>query len=61
MINLRESSGKLTTYVKEFVVDETAEIEDLPVQPVCAIGSVAYCIEDGKLYILNGENEWVEA
>lgn len=61
MINLRESSGKLTTYVKEFVVDETTEIEGLPIQPACAIGSVAYCIEDSKLYILNGENEWVEA
>lgn len=59
MIYIREQSGKTTTYITDFIADNIEEIEQLPVSPKCAKGSICFCIENGSLYLLNGENHWV--
>jgi hypothetical protein len=40
--------------VKEYVVDTIAEMEKLPGD----MGSMAYCFEDKKFYIKDGEGNW---
>lgn len=59
MISIREQSGRVSTYVTDFIADNIEEIEQLPVSPQCAKGSICFCIENKSLYLLNGENHWV--
>ncbi len=59
MINIREQGGRETTYLTEFIVDTEEEIEDLPVYPNVAKGSLAIVIENKNVYVLNGQNQWV--
>ena len=59
MINIREQSGRETTYLTEFMVDTEEEIRDLLVYPNVAKGSLAIVIESGNVYVLNGQNQWV--
>lgn len=40
--------------VKEFVVDTIAEMQDLP----AGMGSQAFCFEDKKFYIKDGNGVW---
>ena len=59
MINIRKQGDRVTAYLTEFVIDEKQEIEELPIFPNVAKGSVCFCIENGVIYILGGNNEWV--
>lgn len=49
--------GKIPTF-RSFVVDTTNDIASLPNN--VAWGSEAFCIEDGKVYILETTGEWAE-
>ena len=49
--------GKIPTF-RSFVADTTSDITTLPNN--VAWGSEAFCIEDGKVYILETTGEWVE-
>lgn len=49
--------GKIPTF-RSFVVDTTSDITTLPNN--VAWGSEAFCIEDGKVYILETTGEWAE-
>lgn len=40
--------------IKEYVVDTFAEMAELP----GSMGSIAFCIEDKKFYIKDGQDEW---
>ena len=50
-----------------FAIDEKGDLESLPTSEensadgltTCSMGSIARCV-DGKSYILNGKNSWVE-
>lgn len=57
MINIMSQSGKTTAYLKELVIDSIEDIAKLPTD--IAPGSNAYCIENGNVYILNGDRKWV--
>lgn len=59
MINRTRQSGQETTYLTEFTVDKESEINDLPVFPEVAKGSLCLIVENCAIYILNGENTWV--
>ena len=59
MINRIKQSGNETTYLVEFTVDQETEIQDLPVYPHVAKGSLCLVIENCSVYILNGDNRWV--
>lgn len=60
MINIRKQGNRVTTYLTEFIIDKTEELEDLPVFPNVARGSVCFCIESGTIYILGGSNSWTK-
>ena len=45
-------------YYVEYVVDETDDIETLPIQPQCSTGSRATVIENGDVYVLNTKGQW---
>ncbi len=60
MISILEQSGKTATYRTEFLCDKKNDIQELPIHPNTAFGSVALCLEDKKVYILSNANEWVE-
>lgn len=55
-INAMKQSGHTTYNNVEFVVDALTDISNLPT--TCAPGSIALCIEDSSVYILNGQKEW---
>jgi len=58
MINIRKQGDRVTAYLTEFVVDTVAEVDELPVFPNTARGSVCFCIENGAIYILGGDDKW---
>lgn len=58
MILIKSQSGKATTYYTEYTVDTVDDILELPVFPRIAKGSKAFCIENGNIYILDGNNKW---
>lgn len=58
MMNIRKQGDRVTAYLTEFVIDEKKEVEELPIFPNVAKGSVCFCIENGVIYILGGNNEW---
>ena len=47
-------------YYTEFTVDKERQISELPVQPECATGSIAVCIDSGAVYILNSLKQWIK-
>lgn len=55
--NQIQQSGHVTYGLCQFVIDSSADIENLPLD--IPMGSTAFCIEDGKTYTLNGDSEWV--
>lgn len=59
MVNILKQSGRETTYITEFMIDKEDEISTLPIFPNVAKGSICFCIENKSLYLLNGENHWV--
>ena len=48
----------VNAYYTEFVIDKVSDIADLPHMPECAPGSVAICIEDSEVYMLNTKGQW---
>lgn len=44
--------------VNEYIFDNTNELTELPTN--CGAGSNALCIENKKVYMLNGEKTWIE-
>lgn len=59
MYKITKKGSNDTYSVVELVVDTTAGIAELPVK--YAAGSIAYCFEDKKFYMLNFDGAWVEA
>lgn len=48
------------TYYTEFVVDSITDISILPTaEDEVAVGSVAICIENSEVYMLNSKRQWV--
>lgn len=58
MINITKQGDRVTTYLTDFVIDSESELENLPIFPNVAKGSICLCIENGFLYILDGSNKW---
>ena len=48
----------VNAYYTEYVIDKISDIADLPKQPECATGSVAICMEDSEVYMLNSKGKW---
>lgn len=57
-IYMISEEGHVKAGIYEFVVDTEAEISELPTDK--KIGSTAKCIENSKIYMLNGSGNWVE-
>ena len=51
-------SGKAVYGIKHFVVDTTAEVQELPTN--CHMGSTAFVIETSETYMINGQRKWVK-
>lgn len=58
MIGITSTSGHTTYGLKEYVVDSVTDIDLLPIDGV--MGSTAFVIETGDVYMLNGKKEWVK-
>ena len=58
MIGIMKDAGKVTYGLKEYAVDTAAEVDLLPTD--CAMGSSAFVIETGDVYMLNGSRKWVQ-
>ena len=48
----------VNAYYTEFAIDKISDLADLPKQPECATGSVAICMEDSEVYMLNSKGKW---
>lgn len=53
---LVKQGGKVDYNYKEYYLDTESELSTIPVYE-CATGSVAYIIENQKVYILNSKKE----
>ena len=42
----------------EFVIDTKSDVENLPT--TCSPGSIAFCVEDSSVYMLNNQKVWSE-
>lgn len=60
MINIIKQSGRDSAYVTEFVIDKIEDVANLPIYPNISKGSSALVLESSSVYILSGENQWVE-
>ena len=58
MINTIASNGEVNYGVNEYIIDNNNELNQIPQS--AAAGSTAYSIEDGKTYIKNNKNQWIE-
>ena len=58
MIGIMKDAGKNAYNLKDYVVDTAAEVNLLPTN--CAMGSSAFVIETGDLYMLNSSGKWVK-
>lgn len=56
MYKIVKSNGDTAHDIAEFIVDAVEDIVSLP--SYVAMGSKAYVIDTGELYIKNGHNEW---
>lgn len=59
MFNLVSTSGKQAYGVKEFALDKETDLSKIDVND-CALGSVAFIIENSTYYMLNGEKKWIK-
>ena len=59
MYKIVKSNGDIAHDITEFMVDTVEDIATLP--PHAGMGSKAYVIESGELYIKNGKKEWRRA
>jgi hypothetical protein len=58
MIGIMKNGGHTAYGLKEYVVDSPSDIDLLPLDGV--MGSSAFVIETGEVYMLNGKKEWVK-
>ena len=58
MINLLSQSGHQAYGVKEYVLDEPADLDNLPVTD--KMGSTAFIISTSQVYMINSKGEWKE-
>lgn len=58
MIKPMSSSGEATYNIKELVCDNTDDIKDLP--DGYPMGSSAFVIATGQIFMVNSSGEWVE-
>ena len=58
MINTISNSGHIAHGLKDYVIDEKADLQNLPID--VPMGSTAFCIEDSSIYMINSSGEWVE-
>ena len=58
MIGQLSQSGHTRNGITEYVLDTEADLKDLPID--LPIGSVAFIIETGTLYMFNSKREWIE-
>ena len=56
MITLYKQDGEILYGIKEFLLDSTEDIKDLPRN--IRIGSSALIISTGEKYYLNGSKQW---
>lgn len=59
MVQITKNGCHITYGVKEFVLDNESDVSKLPVEG-CTMGSTAFIIETGNVYMLNGQKEWVK-
>ena len=60
MYNVVKSSDNVAPYIVEYVVSTRADIDTLPVSPVCAPGSTCICIEDSRVWMFGDDDIWHE-
>ena len=60
MITLYKQDGEILYGIKEFVLDSEDDLKDLYTHKKVHVGSTAFVIPTGTLYILNGSHKWVE-
>ena len=58
MINTTSTRGHTAYGSKDFGIDKKSDLQKLPVN--VPMGSTAFCIEDGSVYMINSSGEWVE-
>lgn len=58
MINIISNSGHPEYGLKDYVIDKKSDLQNLPKNAL--MGSTAFCIEDGSVYMINSSGEWVE-
>lgn len=58
MIGILSLNGKPAQSVFEYVCDSADDVENLPID--CAMGSTAFIIENGDVYMINSQKEWVK-
>ena len=58
MITKTPHSGHVAYGLQEFMIDTVNDLNYLPVD--APMGSTAFCIETGSVYVLNGKGEWKE-
>ena len=58
MIQKVKESSVYNTNIDQFVVDEATDINNLPKN--CVMGSLAFCIENKKFYMIDSTGTWNE-
>lgn len=58
MITKISQSGHVAYGLQEFMIDTVKDLNQLPIN--IPMGSTAFCIETGSVYVLNGKREWKE-
>ena len=56
---LLKQGGRVDYNYKEYYLDNENELSNIPVYE-CATGSIAYIINNQKVYMLNSNKEWKE-
>ena len=58
MVGIMKNGGRVTYDLNEYVVDSEDDVKLLPRE--VAMGSTAFVINTGDVYMLNGKKEWVK-
>ena len=58
MITKTSQSGHVAYGLLEFMIDTVDDLNHLPIDAL--MGSTAFCIETGSVYVLNSKGEWKE-
>lgn len=59
MISIRANSRRIAYGVKQYTVDEEADLEKI-VLSTTSPGSIAFVLETSTKYVLNNKREWVK-